>query len=57
MKYGYAVKKNGILYTPGMDVPGDNTVKVESTGDVKNIQDEASTSDEELEKAEKKAKK
>ena len=29
MKYGYAVKKNGILYTPGMEVPGDNPVKVE----------------------------
>lgn len=22
MKYGYAVKKNGVLYTPGMEVPG-----------------------------------
>ena len=57
MKYGYAVKKNGILYAPGMEVPGDNPVKVTSTDDVKNIQNEASTSDEEMEKTEKKAKK
>ena len=34
MKYGYAVKKNGILYAPGMDVPGDATVKAEVTDDV-----------------------
>ena len=34
MKYGYAVKKNGILYTSGMEVPGDNPVKVEMTEDV-----------------------
>ena len=31
MKYGYAVKKNGILYTPGMEVPEDNPVNVELT--------------------------
>lgn len=29
MKYGYAVKKNGILYTPGMEVPEDSLVKEE----------------------------
>lgn len=29
MKYGYAVKRNGVLYTPGMDVPGDAPVKEE----------------------------
>lgn len=34
MKYNYAVKKNGILYTPGMEVPGDKPVKVELTDDV-----------------------
>lgn len=31
MKYGYSVKKNGILYTPGMEVPEDNSVNVELT--------------------------
>ena len=30
MKYGYAVKKNGILYAPGMEVPGDAPVKADS---------------------------
>lgn len=34
MKYGYAVKKNGILYAPGMEVPGDTPIKVELTNDV-----------------------
>lgn len=34
MKYGYAVKKNGIYYAPGTDVPGDSPVKVELTNDV-----------------------
>ena len=34
MKYGYAVKKNGILYAPGMEVPGKSSVKVELTNDV-----------------------
>lgn len=34
MKYGYAVKKNGVLYTPGMDVPGEPSVKVELTDNV-----------------------
>ena len=30
MKYGYTVKKNGVLYTPGMDVPGDAPAKADS---------------------------
>jgi len=34
MKYGYAVKKNGILYAPGMEVPGDAPVKAELTNNV-----------------------
>lgn len=34
MKYGYAVKKNGILYAPGMEVPGDSPVSAELTDDV-----------------------
>lgn len=34
MKYGYAVKKNGILYAPGMEVPGDTPIKVEPINDV-----------------------
>ena len=34
MKYGYAVKRNGILYAPGMDVPGDSAISVEVTDNV-----------------------
>lgn len=34
MKYGYAVKKNGVLYAPGMEVPGDEPAKVELTNGV-----------------------
>lgn len=34
MKYGYTVKKNGVLYAPGMDVPGEPSVKVELTDNV-----------------------
>ena len=34
MKYGYAVKKNGILYAPGMEVPGDAPIKAELTNEV-----------------------
>lgn len=34
MKYGYAVKKNGIMYAPGMDVPGDSTTSIELTDKV-----------------------
>lgn len=36
MKYGYAVKKNGVLYAPGMEVPGTAPVKAELTNDVPN---------------------
>ena len=36
MKYGYAVKKNGVLYAPGMDVPGDKPEKVVLVDDVPN---------------------
>ncbi len=34
MKYGYTVKKDGVLYTPGEDVPGDTPKKVELTDNV-----------------------
>lgn len=34
MKYGYTVKKNGVLYAPGTDVPGDKTVEVTLTDNV-----------------------
>ena len=34
MKYGYTVKKNGILYTPGMEVPGSAPNSVELTDNV-----------------------
>lgn len=34
MKYGYSVKKNGILYAPGMEVSAEHSVEVELTNDV-----------------------
>lgn len=34
MKYGYAVKKNGVLYTPGMEVPGVPSANAELTDNV-----------------------
>lgn len=53
MKYGYAVKKNGILYTPGMEVPGDNPVKVEMTENVREAFSEGETEQDKPKRAKK----
>ena len=34
MKYGYAVKRNGVLYPAGTEIPEDKTLKVDLVDDV-----------------------
>ena len=58
MKYGYAVKKNGILYAPGMEVPGDaldavGTVSAEAVADLQEQADETIEAEDKLKRGKK----